>query len=66
VTIDEEIALGSAALAAVEQIVKTVKDAKSGAITPAAALAALQSFDASIAANNAAADSALDAKFPAG
>jgi hypothetical protein len=56
--------LVEAGLAAIAQIVATIEAAKAGTVSPATATAAIASFQQSLAANNAAADAALAAKFP--
>jgi len=58
--------LEAAALAAITLIIQHVESAKSGKVDPAVALAGVNAVSAALQANNAAADSALDAKFPTG
>lgn len=60
------VAVIEAGIDAIAAIVDTIRSAKSGAVDPDAALAQIKSFTDALAKNNAAADSALDAKFPNG
>lgn len=60
----EEIALAEALFKALAEIYKMYESAKAGSTTPQDALDALSAFGKSLAANNAAVDAALDAKFP--
>lgn len=61
----EELALLQAAFAAGEAIWKVVEGARSGAVDPATATALISSTHATLVADDAAADAALAAKFPA-
>jgi hypothetical protein len=63
-TSDEYAALLPAIIAALKEVVAVLEGASSGKIDPQVALNSLTSFQQSIAANNAAADAALAAKFP--
>jgi len=63
-TIDQDLELANAAIAALSRIVDTVRGARLGRIDPGEALARLRSFDEQLAANNAAADAELEKKFP--
>lgn len=63
-SVEEDIALATAALTAIEQIVAFVRGAKDGTIDPTAVLNALEAFSTSLTKNNAAADQALDSRFP--
>jgi hypothetical protein len=58
--------LEAAALAAITLIIQHVESAKSGAVDPQVALAGINAVQAALQANNAKADSDLDAKFPKG
>lgn len=64
-SIEEELALGSAALDAIGKIWTAVKDAKDGKVTAADALAGIEAVHGVLATNNTAADAELAAKFPA-
>lgn len=60
---EEDIALASAILAGVKELMALHESAKAGKVSPQAALDAAQLFTDRIAANRAAAEKALDAKF---
>jgi len=63
-TLEEDLALVSAGLDAIGKIVSTLRDAKDGKISAADALAGIDAVSNALAANNAAADAALAARFP--
>jgi hypothetical protein len=65
VTAEEDIALASAIVAGIKELLALRDAAKAGTVTPQAALDAAQLFTDRIAANRKAAEAALDAKFPA-
>lgn len=60
---EEELALVGAAFEAAAKIWAAVRDAKDGKITAADAMAGIDAVHNALAANNAAADAALAAKF---
>jgi hypothetical protein len=61
---DAILALVEEGLDAMEQIIATIRGAKAGMVDPQTALAAIMTMTDALAANDAAADAALDAKFP--
>lgn len=65
-TPEEETAIASAALAAIEAIIKAFLAAKSGAVKPQDALDHLSTLVTSLGAQDAVAENALDDKFPPG
>ncbi|HEY1554778.1 MAG TPA: hypothetical protein VGF94_08090 [Kofleriaceae bacterium] len=60
----EEAALVQAALSAIDAIITTVKNAKSGAVDPQTALASITAMQDALGANDAAEATAEAAKFP--
>lgn len=62
-TPDQELAIVTAAIAAIEKIIETVRSAKSGAVAPDVALAAVTKLHDELAANNATADQELHQRF---
>lgn len=63
-TLEEEIALGSAAFAAIEKIYNVVKAAKAGTMTAADALAEIEPTTKGLADNRAAAEAIVEQRFP--
>ena len=63
-TIEEILSVASAAIEGTKMLWQAVEDVKSGAVSASSALAAIQTMQANLAANDKAADSAVDAKFP--
>lgn len=64
--LEETLGVLSVAVAAIERITQLVHDVRLGKVNPADAKTALGLFGYELAKNNAAADAALDAKFPTG
>lgn len=64
-TLAEDLELTSAGFAVMEQVLAVIRGAKTGTITVDTAKAAFASIQQQLAANDAEADTALDAKFKA-
>ncbi len=62
-TVEQDIELATAALAVIEKVIATVKDAKEGKVTPEAALAGIKTLHEQLAASDAKADAELAKKF---